>query len=120
MIEDYNKRTVLLIMRFSNENSSKKHKQEYAPKIQRLIEKLSSGACKMAFASPGGDEFGFFLRTNTPLRVIRAKLYGTAQDADEALLLSGDSLLALEIGSDFDGQGYSAAWTWLQHHHGKD
>lgn len=110
-------RVILMIIRMSKENSNQKHLREMAPGIKAIIDRHSGGNNKLAFSDPDGYGFGYLLKTNSPLRVLQAELYGTSAKSSGAVLLHGDSYLALEVGKEFDGVGFSAAWTWLQHHH---
>lgn len=110
-------KTLLIIIRFAVENSTRSHTVEYVPRIKTCLDRLSLGGGVMAFSSPDGVQFGYFIRTETPLRTIRSTLCGTGTRGGASLLLTGDSVLILSVGGEFDGSGFSKAWTWLQHHH---
>lgn len=88
---------------------------EAARSSMRTINEITGGDYKMAFASSDGASYAFFVRHGKEARFIRSALYGAGRH--QTALLNDDSCLVLEIGPDFDGMGFSDAWTWLQHHH---
>lgn len=89
--------------------------RESAPLVKTAIEKLSRNDCQLVFTSDSGDCFGYFLKTKLPVGVIRAELEGRTESSSSSALRSDDDVLVVEIGKQFDGSGFSRAWTWLQH-----
>jgi hypothetical protein len=105
-----------------------------ATSIQKILDALAPGTgnLKLAYTSHDGATFGFLIKTNQSARSILAELLSPGNDTWTGLgherksktkgvsvsppLLNEDSVLITEIGSDFVGQGFSKAWTWLQHH----
>ena len=80
------------------------------PQIIDLISELSRNEFEATFRSDNGRLFGFFMKSPRAAAVIRSRLEqctGTLRD---------DSFLVLEVGEEFNGLGFTRAWTWLQHH----
>lgn len=77
------------------------------PNIIDYIKKAAT-AEEMVFRGHDGLVFGWFIRTDKPLRVVSASI------RDSQHFRNGDSLLMFEIGDSFDGIGFSRQWTWLQ------
>lgn len=109
-------KTFLIIIRLANENANPRHLRENGPLIKGVIEKYSANDCQLVFTSPDGSTFGWMLNTAEPLDKFKAALYGKTNDSKTSPLLNGDHFLGLELGKEFEGTGFSNAWTWLQHH----
>jgi len=68
-----------------------------------------SDKSEMIFRSSDGRLFGWFLRTDKPLRVIQSAVTASPH------FINGDTILLYEIGDALDGHGFTRQWTWLQH-----
>lgn len=109
-------KTYFIIIRLASENATLKNLKESGPVMKAIIERYSNRECQLVFTSPDGSTFGWLLNTSQPLSKLKAALYGETKDAPTSSLLRGDSFLGMEIGRDYDGTGFSNAWSWLQHH----
>ena len=89
--------------------------RESATAAKRIFEDLSGGDCKLAFASSDGASYAYFVRSDLDAHRIRGALDGAGKHVHA--LRNSDSCLVVELGKDYTGQGFSQAWTWLQHHH---
>ncbi|HJT63105.1 MAG TPA: hypothetical protein VJ797_15655 [Burkholderiales bacterium] len=110
-----NAKRLLIVIRFGDETPVKVRAPKAAPAILAVIQRCSGGEHQLAFTSRDGSVFGYLLKTTRPLGALRAELYGET-GAGTAALLNEDHFFAVELGADFDGRGFSRAWTWLQHH----
>lgn len=108
-------KTFLTVIRLANENAKPSHLRSHGPLIKDIIEKYSNRDCQLVFTSPDGSTFGWLLNTTQPLGKLKAALYGKTKDTDISPLLNGDSFLGMELAKEFDGTGFSSAWSWLQH-----
>lgn len=114
--QDREKKIFLVVIRLSNENSSKSHLLEIAPLVKSIIEKNSNKECQLAYTDKDGYSFAWLLKTTSPARSIRNQLLGSDNNGKGCALRSGDNLIVFEVGEEYDGVGFSNAWTWLQHH----
>lgn len=106
----------ILIIRLGESKPSVQRIREAAPKIKEAVEKHSNKDCQLAFTTPDGSIFGYLLQTSKEPSYIRAALTGNLRDDHTpSILRSEDSVLCIEIGDTFSGEGFSRAWTWLQH-----
>ena len=111
------KRKVLAVIRIGSQDATRSRINEAAKNVIAVIDRLSEKENQLAFTTKDGDSFGILMKTDVPLRVLREELCGTSKSsAQGSPLLNNDSCLLLEIGEEFDGRGFSRAWTWLQHH----
>lgn len=93
-----------------NQESDMQRISRDVPLIIQSIKQTSTGEFEQLCRSNDGLLFGFFMKSSKPTPVIRASFEsctGTRQ---------GDSFIVFEIGEDFNGIGFSRAWTWLQRH----
>lgn len=102
--------------------------KQAAAGVKEVLESLTvgTGNCKLAYTTQDGSSFGYFIKTNRHAGAIRAQLECPGNPDNHLLenpkphipppLLGEDSILVIEIGEDFSGNGFSKAWTWLQHH----
>jgi|HubBroStandDraft_1064217.scaffolds.fasta_scaffold304047_2 hypothetical protein len=94
--------------------------QKVVPLLQEALRKISREPVETAFRSAGSDTFGFFIKTNLRPRGIldRIQAPGHSIIPDQRPFLDGgDSVFALELGSDWSAtEGFSRAYTWLQRH----
>ena len=104
-----------VLIKFGGEMPIRQRIMESAAPVKAAIEKLSRQDCQLVFTSDSGDCFGYFLKTSLPAGVIRAELEGRTQSSSTSPLIRGDSILVLEVEGDFDGNGFSKGWNWLQH-----
>jgi hypothetical protein len=110
------KKTYLVFITIgTNETLTSARIAESAGMAKQTISKISDGEHKLAFASSDGAGYAFFLRCEKDARFIRAALDGAGEF--QPTLRNNDSCLVVELGPDYSGQGFSQAWTWLQHHH---
>lgn len=84
--------------------------RECVPEIIDMLKGVAIGDMEQVCRSNDGTLFGFFLRTAKALAIIRANFERCGGTRN------GDSILIFEVGEDFNGLGFSRAWTWLQHH----
>lgn len=78
------------------------------PAIVSLI-KGHSEEDEMAFRSNDGVLFGWFIRTNKPIDMIRNAIEGCPSFRNE------DSFIAFEVGSGLSGKGFTRQWNFLDH-----
>lgn len=109
-------KVLLVVIRLSNENSNTTHLREIAPLVKSIIEKNSNKECQLAYTDKDGYSFAWLLKTTSPARSLRNQLIGSDNNGRGCALRSGDNLIVFEVGKDYDGVGFSNAWTWLQHH----
>ena len=83
--------------------------QNDVPNVISLIDSLCQDNKEIVYRSKDGLDFAFFILSKKPLRVIRSAL------EQSPYTINGDSFLVLELGREFEGLGFSRAWTWLQH-----
>jgi hypothetical protein len=108
----------------SVKDCSQQHLSQVVPLILRTLGEVAIGPVEQVFRALQADIFGYFLRSRSSAREIRQRLEapGNARigaqlsAADMPFLTNDDPILVLEVGEDFDGRGFSRAWTWLQHH----
>jgi hypothetical protein len=128
-------RCFLVHIRLGQKQPERGRIAEAAPLIQDAIQKVSKGEFQLAYTSHDGTTMGFFVRTPMAGGSIRAALEGSSRAYEyfsekewdaarakgerpklESPLSNEDSILILELGPHFTGQGFSRAQTWLQHH----
>lgn len=80
------------------------------PKIIELLDRLSNKEKEQVCRSGDGKLFGFFIKSKLPVAALRAEFEKSTHTTNK------DSFLVFEVGKDFNGIGFSRAWTWLQHH----
>lgn len=110
------KKVFLVVIRFSNENSNRAHLLEVAPLVKSIIEKDSDKECQLAYTDKDGYSFAWLLKTNSSARKLRDQLFVSDNNGKGCAIRNGDNLVIFEVGDEFDGVGFSNAWTWLQHH----
>lgn len=112
------KKLYFIMIRFDDDVSPMARARESAPKVLSILKKISDDEHQLVFTARDGTTFGYFVKTTAPLRVVRAELFGTSKTSRGGCALrNNDSYIAFELGPQFDGVGFSRAWTWLQHHH---
>ena len=83
---------------------------ETVPVIVKTIERWSKGEMEQLCRSNDGQLFGFFFKSTKPVAMMRAEFESSGANSNT------DSFIVFEVGDQFSGQGFSRAWTWLQHH----
>jgi len=99
----------LVTVRLKNDSSMSRIATD-CPEIIQLIKGFSSDAIELVFRSNDGILFGHFIKTNQQITFIRAEFEKLKHTVNE------DSILIIELGKEFNGLGFSRAWTWLQRH----
>ena len=100
-------RLLLLNVRLGNQTMASNDRSTAGKTTEHNVKRLSL-EYKLAWISADASMFGFFMKSDRPLPVIRAEVMEG--------LLNDDSIIVLELGEDFTGHGFSNGWTWLQHH----
>lgn len=97
---------------------------ESVPTMKNHVDRLSRGKSQLAWTSDDGGSFGFFMLCDLPAGVILSQLRSPGADRwqkpgrlrnEGSALTNADSLIVLELGDTFSGDGFGRAWTWLQH-----
>ena len=101
--------------------------QTLVPSLKAVLSNVSTEPIEQVFRSVTADVFGFFIRS----RLVPRQIVAAIQSPGKALwqkdndripdigpfLQSGDGLMVVEIGEDFQAEaGFTRAGTWLQHH----
>jgi hypothetical protein len=106
----------LIHIRFNDYTFSPQRTADVGKTIQEMLKHISNDNYETAYLARDGSSAGFFVKTHLPSVAIRSILDGTQWQGDRtAILENGDKFLILELGPDFNGVGFSKAWTWLQH-----
>jgi hypothetical protein len=106
----------LIHIRFNDDTFSTQRAFLVGKTIQEMLKHISKGNYETAYLTKDGSSAGFFVKTQLPSVAVRSILDGTQWEGDRtAILEKGDKFLILELGPDFNGVGFSKAWTWLQH-----
>ncbi len=107
-----NKRTIFVLIRIGTDRDTLSRVRESIPKVKSVIASLSDNEYKLAFSTVDASCSGYLMKTDCSLQKLRKELFNSVNPP----LLNDDSYLAFEVGGDFDGVGFSQAWSWLQHH----
>lgn len=109
------KKAYLVVIRLAGDDNAKARIMSSGPAIKATIERISAGACALAFNSADGGTFGWLLQSAKLAHEILRELQGNAgPQHGTSPTMTDDSLLILEVGPDYSGYGLSRAWTWLQ------
>ncbi len=99
----------LIIVQLIKSSDMQRIAREF-PEIVSMLNQVARGELEQAFRSSDGTLFGYFAKTSTNLVFLRAEFEKSKSTTN------GDAILIVELGEDFNGVGFSRAWTWLQHH----
>lgn len=107
-------RLVMLIIRHANQQESAP--AETLRNVKSFVERHSRNRYTIAFNNSDASCYGFILKTDSPLAVMRSELMGTQAFGTSApsILLRGDTCLLLEIGEHCDGHGFTSALSFIE------
>lgn len=108
-MDDRRERTVLVVIKIPEAGGRTRLVNDF-PMIKETLDNFADSEAQLAFRSNDFFLSAYFINTNLPLAIIRAAL-----DKCEGTL-GEDSYMAIELGDDFCGKGFTGAGTWLQHH----
>ncbi|MGA2637654.1 hypothetical protein [Methylocella sp.] len=100
----------LAIVQFRSDSTPTRIRDD-APTIIEFIKRISNGEHELAFRSPDGLFFGYFIKTDQPPRTFQSDFMGCTGSRD------GDGFLLFEVGVFITATGpISRAGVWLQRH----
>ena len=116
----------LVHVKFGGDVPLRQRLPEAVPVLKDHVARLARAKAQLAWTSGDGGSFGFFMLCDLPAAAIRSQLQSPGVDSwqkpgrlptEGSALTNADSIIVIEIGEDFSGEGFGRAWTWLQHNH---
>jgi hypothetical protein len=116
--------TYFILIKIGEETSHQDRITETIPSIKDCLDRIAGKSHQRVFVSESYTFLGFFARTRLSANGVKAHFLGTEfhgaprpdKKAHTSSLRSGDWIFVFEVGEKISGQGFSRAWTWLQHH----